>query len=86
MSKSFSDIPVIAMPASNPRIYERIPAERLSIDNDMPIELAARFIGRTETETARNIEAFNSWLTGLIDGIRDELRKNGYPLTPMGGR
>ena len=64
---------------------ERTPIEQLSIDNDMPLDLACIFIGHNETETEQRIARFTAWLTDIVTGIVDHVRREGIPLNPMGG-
>jgi hypothetical protein len=40
----------------------RPPVEQLSIDYDVPMELAVLLVGDTESETARNIQLFVDYI------------------------
>lgn len=58
----------------------RPPIEQFSIDYDMPLSLATKFIGRTESETAANIQAMVEYLTAVIAAHDDYYRTNGWPM------
>ena len=62
------------MPGNRPDI------EQFSIDYDMPISLAAKLVGRTESETAANIQAMKDYLTAVIAADDDYYRENGWPM------
>ncbi|MFA7218226.1 MAG: hypothetical protein WC057_06490 [Dehalococcoidales bacterium] len=54
--------------------------EQFSIDYDMPLSLATKLIGRTESETAANIQAMVDYLTAVIAAHDDYYRENGWPM------
>ena len=48
----------------------RIPIEQLSIDFNIPLNLANCLVGRTETETERRIAMFTNYLGDVLKNKR----------------
>lgn len=49
----------------------RKPIDQFSIDYDMPLPLANRLVGRTESETEDNIAAFIDYLRSVMAKYHD---------------
>ncbi len=52
---------------------DRVAVDWLAVEYDMPMELANKFVGRTEKETQRNIEMFKDYLAELLRKRREWL-------------
>ena len=51
----------------------RLPIEQFSIDYEVPLELANRLIGRSETETEHNMQLFIDYLGFVLQQYRNQM-------------